>query len=132
MVAGGWLKKTKTEMRREEQALQIMCVKALPFILPRDAFFFHVPNGGWRTKAEARILKAMGVVAGVHDLIVLWDRRAFLIELKADDGELSQAQRETHPKIARTGCPSVVAKSLQEVTAFLRAEGVPLNLVEGK
>lgn len=129
MIAGA-KKKTKAQTRREEQSLQIMVVKALAYILPRDAFLFHVPNGGYRTKAEAAILKAMGLVAGVHDLIVLWDRRAFLIELKADDGALSAAQIETHPRIARTGCPGAVARSLQEVLACLRGWGVPLNIKE--
>lgn len=31
---------------------------------------FHIPNGGWRSKAEAAQLKAMGVRAGVSDLFL--------------------------------------------------------------
>lgn len=108
-----------------------MLVNSLPFILPRDAFMFAVPNGGYRSPVEAAILKGLGVVAGVHDLIVLWDRRAFLMEVKARDGVLSDSQIETHPKIERTGCPGTLVRSLQDAIAFLRECGIPLNIKDG-
>jgi hypothetical protein len=34
------------------------------------AFYFHCPNGGKRSKAEGGIFKALGVRAGMPDLIV--------------------------------------------------------------
>jgi hypothetical protein len=34
-------------------------------------FAFHVPNGGYRKPIEAAILKGLGVVAGVPDVIAI-------------------------------------------------------------
>ena len=43
---------------------------------------------------EAVELKRQGVQAGVSDLILLHDGKAFALELKAENGRLSEAQRE--------------------------------------
>lgn len=43
---------------------------------------FHVPNGGQRSREEAKILHAMGVLAGVADIILLLHGRTVFIELK--------------------------------------------------
>lgn len=120
----------KTKIRREEDAIQRMLVNSLPYMLPKPHFLFAVPNGGYRRKVEAAILHGLGVVAGVHDLVLLWDRRAFLMEVKARDGVLSASQIETHPKIERTGCPCAVVRSLQDAIQFLRGCGIPLDLKE--
>ena len=58
-------------MKRPEQALQINLVSALRLMLPEPWLVVHVPNGGGRSKAEAGIFKAMGVLAGFPDLLVI-------------------------------------------------------------
>ncbi len=59
--------------------------------------FFHVPNGGKRSKTEGMRLKAMGVLAGVHDLwFLLLDSRVVMIELKTDTGDLIASQKAFH------------------------------------
>jgi len=59
----------------------------------RDIMHFHVPNGGKRNKREAARFKAMGVKAGVHDLIILLsDARVIFIELKVGKNKLQPAQ----------------------------------------
>lgn len=129
-MAVGAGKKTKP-IKREEDAVQRMLVNNLPFMLPKPHFLFAVPNGGLRSRAEAAIMKGLGVRAGVHDLILLWDRRAFLMEVKAPAGRLSEAQVITHEHIERTGCPGAVVRGLSDAIAFLRECGIPLNLKEG-
>lgn len=58
-------------MRRPEQALHINLVSTLRLLLPEPWLVVHVPNGGGRSKAEAGIFKAMGVLAGFPDLLVI-------------------------------------------------------------
>ena len=61
-------------MKRPEEALHRACVAYLRASLPKPWLCFHVPNGGGRSKAEAGILKAMGVLAGMPDLFVMGPR----------------------------------------------------------
>lgn len=67
-------------MNRPEEQLHRTCVAYLQAALPKPWLCWHTPNGGGRSKAEAGILKAMGVVAGMPDLFVCgpgFERAAF-------------------------------------------------------
>lgn len=67
-------------MNRPEEALHKACVAYLRAALPKPWLCWHSANGGGRSKAEAGILKAMGVVAGMPDLFVMgpgFERAAF-------------------------------------------------------
>lgn len=58
-------------MNRPEEQLHKACVAYLRASLPKPWITWHTPNGGGRSKAEAGILKAMGVLAGMPDLFVM-------------------------------------------------------------
>lgn len=73
-------------MRGLEDLIQKNIVKAVRLFYP-TALIFSVPNGGARSAATAGILKATGVMAGVSDLILLYNGRAFFIEVKTEDGK---------------------------------------------
>lgn len=67
---------------------------------------FAIPNGGYRTKAEAAKLKAEGVSAGVPDLCIPVARgpyHALFIEMKAQGGKLSNAQIEWMARLRGEG-----------------------------
>jgi hypothetical protein len=118
-------------MKRPEQQLQISVVQFIERALP-GMLFFHVPNGGGRSKAEAGILKAMGVKAGIPDLVLLLPTsKVAFIELKASRGSLSPAQREMRDELTRRGFLWAEAKSLEQVedilTEWLRPYGWSLN-----
>lgn len=85
-------------MRHEEDRLQMMCVRWFSLQYPRMArLLHHSPNGGWRTRAEAALFKAMGTRAGFPDLILLVPRGGFhalMIEMKTRRGRQSEEQRE--------------------------------------
>ena len=51
-----------------------------------NVFAFHSANGGWRSRVEAKILKGLGVRAGVPDLIAIHRGEVFAIELKSESG----------------------------------------------
>ena len=64
---------------------------------PELARILHIPNGGYRTPAEAAHFKRLGVKAGVPDLLLPYpvgDHHGLWIELKSLSGKPSQAQRE--------------------------------------
>lgn len=69
---------------------------------------FHVPNGGYRNKAEAARLKAQGVRAGVPDLCVPMARGGYhglYIEMKdaGGKGRVSEHQREWLERLRAEG-----------------------------
>jgi hypothetical protein len=113
-------------LRRPEQDLHRMVWRFFEIALPEDCFAFHPANGGYRRAVEAAILKAMGVVRGVPDIIVIWQGRVFGIELKADKGRTSMAQLATHQAMRAAGCEIAVCRTLDEVETAMRGWGIPL------
>ncbi|HEY8948473.1 MAG TPA: VRR-NUC domain-containing protein [Rhizomicrobium sp.] len=111
--------------RKEEQDLQIAVAGMLDLIRLPEWIFFHVPNGGVRSKAEAAILKAMGVKAGVHDIVIIWRGRCIVIELKAPDGKLSKAQKDWAVEALLAGVVIFEARSMKEVLAILDLLAIP-------
>lgn len=78
--------------------------KLCEWMREREIIHFHVPNGGTRDKREGARLKAMGTLAGVHDLIILLDEgRTIFVELKTGGGKQSPAQKAFDEKITRIG-----------------------------
>jgi len=97
----------------------------------RDVFAFHVPNGGWRSPAEAAILKGLGVRAGVPDVIVIKAGQAYALELKAPGGRLTSVQADTHAALRAAGATVAVAYGLDEALAWLEAWAVLCGKIVG-
>jgi len=86
-------------MKRPEQALQIACMKYLKELgeVTKKCFSYHPANGGYRTPVEAAILKSMGVVSGVPDIVIhLHGGKSLFVELKASKGKLTDNQESVH------------------------------------
>ena len=89
-------------MKHPEDAIQKAVIGQLKARPADGLVWFHVPQGnklgGKRTASGAPLQairnKDLGVRAGVSDLILLHDGKAFALELKAEKGHLSEAQRE--------------------------------------
>jgi hypothetical protein len=82
-----------------------------------DVVFLHPANGGARSPVEGAILKSMGVVPGAPDLLLFHrarngDARAFALELKAEDGRLSEAQAEMLRRLAGAGVITAVCHGI--------------------
>ncbi len=116
--------------KRPEEMFQRAVARYLDLALPEDAVWFHPPNGGARSKAAAGIFKAMGVKAGVPDLIVIYQGQVVAIELKAPGGTLSKAQKAMHERLMLAGALVYTATRIEEVEGFLRAT-VPLKATTG-
>jgi len=138
-------------MRRPEETLHRACVAYLRAALPKPWIVWHTPNGGGRSKAEAGILKAMGVLAGMPDLFVMGPKlldlspacpvapRLIAIEFKAPPKplkrggvskatpRLSPAQRARQADLGACGVPYLVIDDMAEMVQALKALGVPLR-----
>lgn len=84
----------------------------------------HVPNGGWRTPAEGGRFKALGVVAGVPDLVLCADGRFLAIELKTKGGRLSEPQRLAIDDFRACGALVEVCFGVDAAVAQLEAWGL--------
>lgn len=108
-----------------ERALHLRCHEYLTYAMPRDAFWFHPTSEGKRTPREGAMLKRLGAIAGIPDLIIFWNGFAFGIELKSEDGRITPAQRATHEAMGRAGVRIRVCRSVNEVSDALTAWGIP-------
>lgn len=107
----------------EDQIQAAVClhltIRAMPGVV-----WFHVPNGGSRTAAEAGRFKALGVKAGVPDLLAVRAGKLFALELKAPNGRLSEVQREMLAKLSAAGAETAVAFGLDEALSRLTSWGL--------
>lgn len=111
-------------MKRPEQDIQRAVFQHLRARSMPGVFAFHVPNGGWRSKVEAAIMKGLGVRSGVPDVIVFYRAQIFGLELKAKGGRLSPTQRQALNDMEVAGARTHVASSLDEALFTLECWGV--------
>lgn len=66
-----------------------------------------------------------GCIAGVADIEILYYGGAYFLEIKADDGELSLAQRDFAHAVLGAACTYGVARNVSEALAFLDRWSIP-------
>jgi hypothetical protein len=108
-----------TRRNQPEAALQRSVIQHLTWRARPGAFFFHVPLGGYRTYVEGAILKAIGTVAGVPDIICIFQGRVYALELKAGRGRLTDVQRVVHERLREAGANVAVAHGIDQALAQL-------------
>ncbi len=92
--------------------------------------YFHVPNGGYRRKVEAQIMKAMGVRAGVPDLVILWRRNVGFLEVKRPwkkgerRGYLTESQKNWRDWLQANGHKWALVESLDDMLSALTEWGI--------
>jgi hypothetical protein len=80
----------------------------------RGLVWWHTPNGGRRSPVEAAIFNGLGVRAGVSDLILLHDGRAFALELKTERGRPSAAQTQFISEFRAAGGEASIVHGLNQ------------------
>jgi hypothetical protein len=110
-----------TRRAQPEAQIQRAVIQHLTRRAPPDVFTFHVPNGGWRSRVEAKILKAIGTVAGVPDIVCIFQGRVYALELKAGRGRLTDVQHVVHERLREAGANVAVARGIDEALAQLEA-----------
>jgi hypothetical protein len=109
----------------EEEQLQRSLISRLRLLADPQVIYFHVPNGGARSKSEGANFKAMGVLAGVADLIFfLPDGGVLCMELKRRGGPSSAGQDEFGRRCEAIGITYVVCYDIDNAVAILTAHGV--------
>lgn len=97
--------------------------RVTPALAPH-VVYFHVPNGGSRNAAEGARFKAIGVKAGVPDLMFLAHQRFYCLEFKEPGGKgvLSAAQRAMHARLIDAGATALATvDSLDDAKNWARA-----------
>ena len=108
-----------------EEAIHRAVVRHLEYRAALGVAWFHVPNGGGRSRAEAGVLKAMGTRSGVPDILAFSGGRCFGLELKRDvGGRLSPAQLEMHERLRAAGVEVAVAHGIDEAIVTLTRWGI--------
>jgi hypothetical protein len=110
--------------RRPEDQIQRSVVEHLRCRGARGAVWWHVPNGGARRKAEAAILKGLGVRAGVADLVFLHHGKFFALELKSPSGRSTAAQIAFRNEINAAGGFAAEAMGIDAAIRCLESWGL--------
>lgn len=111
-------------MNYEEDRIQAATVQALSLL---GVYFFMVPNdaAGKSSAAKASRLKAMGLRAGVSDLVLMGaDGRAYFLEIKTATGKLSESQKKFQALCQAKNWPYAVARSVDEAVLYAKAWGL--------
>lgn len=109
-----------------EAQLQKSIISVLKYSL-HDCLFFHVPNGGKRTAAEGAKFKAMGVMAGVADILIFKEGMFYAIELKVGTNPQSKSQNYFQNKWQSEGGKYAIVKSIDELQIVLRKWNLIIN-----
>lgn len=111
-------------MKRPEQAIHKAVVAHLNARSEPRVFFWHTPNEGKRGFVNAAALKAMGMTAGVPDLLILKAGQLHALELKAPGGRLTPSQRGIMQRMIDCGALAAVAHSIDEALVTLEFWGI--------
>lgn len=111
-------------MNKPEEQIHKAVIAHLSARSVPGSFWWHTPNGGKRHIAEAVKFKALGVVAGVPDLLILKGGKLHALELKAAKGALTPSQRIVLTHMENCGAETAVAHSLDEALVTLEFWGV--------
>jgi hypothetical protein len=111
-------------VKRPEQAIHIAVCNHLRLRSTPNVFWFHTPNEGKRGWVNAAALKAMGMTAGVPDLLVLKAGQLHALELKAPGGRLTPSQRGVIQRMIDCGAHAAVAHSIDEALVTLEFWGI--------
>ena len=110
--------KVRRHPRNLEHGLQSRCVSWFRLQFPnRRHNLFAVPNGGYRTKTTAALLKDEGQLSGVADLILLVRKGtygALLLEAKVKGNYQSSNQKLWQKMIEADGYEYRVFHTLEE------------------
>lgn len=89
-----------------------------------NVFWFHPANGGKRSWNEGKSFKAMGVVAGVPDIIIIKGGECYGLEIKSTSGRTQPSQRLCHAAMQEAGAKTAIAKGLDEALVTLEVWGI--------
>lgn len=119
----GEAKPIRRRPRNLEHGLQSRCVRWFRLQFPnRRHNLFAVPNGGYRTKTTAALLKDEGQLSGVADLILLVRKGtcgALLLEAKVKGNYQSSNQKLWQKMIEADGYEYRIFHTIEEFASIV-------------
>ena len=106
---------------REEQRIQKEFMKYIAASGVSGLFAFHIPNGVNSGPVVGKIMKEMGLVAGMPDLFLIHKGHLFALEIKAPKGRLLPSQILTIAALREAGVECAVAFGLDQCIEQLDA-----------
>lgn len=113
-----------TRRRNPETAIHCTVVQHLRSRGVAGMVWWHTPNGGYRSKSEGALFKAMGVRAGVADIVLFHQSKLYCLEIKAQGGRASEEQLGFISEIDRAGAYTALATGLDACLATLESWGL--------
>ena len=109
-------------MTISEHTLQALVLRHLAYYAKRDVWWFAIPNAGRRTGRAGARLRSEGMRRGVADLcFMLPAGRCAWLEMKTENGRLSDEQRGFEAICKRLKHPYVVARTIDEAIVALKS-----------
>lgn len=121
-------------MARPEHTVQVAIIKWLRLVMPK-AIIQHSRNehqkAGMAGLLAAQRGKAAGVLAGFPDLMILPPSEIgpFFLEVKAEKGTVSSAQKQVHAMLRANGYRVAVVRSIDDLRTFLMENQIRHNEV---
>ena len=103
----------------QRSVIQHLDARAFP-----EAIYWHTPNGGYRNAIEAKRFKSLGVTPGMPDLFILKGGRLYGLELKAEKGRPTAAQKAMHQALEAAGATVAIATGLDPAIQQLEQWGI--------
>lgn len=135
----GRAKKKRAPRRDLETPIHVAIYDFLKVALLQGSMIHHSPNElGVGLEREHRInlltkWKSMGMRSGWPDLEALAKQRDgravfFVVEVKSENGELSENQIQVRTEFKALGVPYCIARSIQDVIEFLEWEKIDVRV----
>ena len=119
-------------MARPELAFHFVAAAYLEYALPPGTQWTSVDAGDVKlTPKKAADRKRRGIKPGWPDIQVVWRGRFIGIELKAPKGRVRATQTEVGLALIECGAHWFSARSIEDIEAGLRSQGVPLKATLG-
>jgi hypothetical protein len=91
-----------------------MAVLQLIALKYRQVFVWHTPNEGRRSAFERFKAKALGIVSGVSDLILVCNGKLLALELKIGNNKMTLNQKNFQDAILKNGFWVSVAYNVEQ------------------
>jgi hypothetical protein len=112
-------------MKRVEQTMQLAVVEHLRTRGVPGLLFWHTPQGAhYSSRVQGAIMKGLGTLPGVSDLLLMHDHESYALELKAPGEKPDDNQRAFLLAFWRAGGHAEYADNLDAAIATLEGWGL--------
>lgn len=108
-----------TEQQIQKAVFANLKTRAAPGV-----FAWHPFSGGYRKPKEAAIYKGLGAIAGLPDVMVIYQGGVYAIELKREGGRPTDPQLQVIEAIRTAGGHACICYGLDRALATLEAWGI--------